>query len=85
MDERRGASPGIHVNGDAQEEGMSGERGRDQELRVRTELGALTDNVAVIRKELAQLEQRVRTLEIREELLESPSAAGDEPVRDASR
>jgi hypothetical protein len=34
-----------------------------------------------LRQRVALLEERVRRLEIREELLQTPEAAGDEPVR----
>ncbi len=41
---------------------------------------ALTDQINVLRRELAAVERRLSKLEVREELAEAPDAAGDEPV-----
>jgi predicted nucleic acid-binding Zn-ribbon protein len=45
------------------------------------ELASLREEVADLRHAIADIQERLRRLEIKEELLESPGAAGDEPVR----
>jgi len=53
--------------------------------REQEELAAAVDSLreesAALRKKFGELEQRLHRLEIREEILESPGAPGDAPVK----
>jgi phage shock protein A len=44
-------------------------------------LEQLREDVKGLKREVAQLEARLAKLEVREEMIEAPGAAGDEPVR----
>jgi hypothetical protein len=44
-------------------------------------LKQLREDVKTLKRDLAQIEKRLSRLEVREEMIEAPSAAGDEPVK----
>jgi prefoldin subunit 5 len=55
--------------------------GTDRVEGLERDLAALREEVVGLRRAIAEVENRLNRLEVREEILESPEAAGDEPVR----
>lgn len=53
---------------------------RTTELDVPQALEELREEIRMLRRQLDRLVRRVESLEVREEMLERPGAAGDEPV-----
>ena len=54
---------------------------QDNVQELKRELGSLREELLDLRRQVGEMAQRLDRLEVREELLESPGAAGDEAVK----
>jgi predicted nucleic acid-binding Zn-ribbon protein len=60
---------------------QEGDVTQDRTDALRRELKQIHEDLSELRNKTGELEQRLLRLEVKEELLESPGAAGDQAVR----
>lgn len=54
---------------------------KERVAELEGQLGVLKEAVAALQKKTGELEQRLSRLEVRDEILESPGAAGDPSMK----